>query len=71
MIAGTADKTVNYKQSQEFYDALRAQGGKAELMLLPGIDHSFIGPTPEATRAASLQALDRTSAFIDATIGDK
>jgi dipeptidyl aminopeptidase/acylaminoacyl peptidase len=48
---------------------LKAKGVKAELMLLPDVGHSFIGETPEATRAASLKALERSFRFIDETIG--
>jgi acetyl esterase/lipase len=71
LIAGTADKMINPRQSQAFYDALRTAGVRAELLMLPGVDHSLIGPTPQATRAASVQALERTTAFIDSVIGDK
>jgi hypothetical protein len=39
-------------------------------MMLPGIDHSYIG-APEATREAASKGLTRTIEFIDATIGDK
>jgi hypothetical protein len=35
--------------------------------MIPSVDHSFIGATPEATRNASLLALRRTFEFIDAT----
>ncbi|HTI66920.1 MAG TPA: alpha/beta hydrolase [Caulobacteraceae bacterium] len=71
LIHGTADRTAAPRQSQMFYEALRALGIRAELVMLPGIDHSLIGPTPQATRAAGVQALERTLAFADATIGDK
>lgn len=50
---------------------MRAKGAKVELMMLPGIDHSYIGATPEATREAALKGLAKTIEFIDATIGDK
>lgn len=71
LIHGTADKSVPPHQSQAFYEAARRAGVKAELVLIPGADHSLIGPTPEVTRAASLEALDKTTAFIDALIGDR
>ncbi len=71
LIQGTNDHTVSPGQSPEFYDALRARGARVELMMLPGIDHSFVGATPDATREAALKGLARTIAFIDATIGDK
>ena len=38
--------------------------------LLADVNHSFIGKTPEATRAASRLALARTVDFIDSVIGD-
>jgi dipeptidyl aminopeptidase/acylaminoacyl peptidase len=71
LIQGTDDHTVSPEQSPEFYEALRAKGAKVELMMLPGIDHSYIGATPEATREAALTGLATTIEFIDATIGDK
>jgi acetyl esterase/lipase len=71
LIQGTDDHTVSPAQSPEFYEALRAKGAKVELMMLPGIDHSYIGATPEATREAALTGLAKTIEFIDATIGDK
>jgi hypothetical protein len=39
------------------------------LVVIPAVDHSFIGSTPEATRQASLQALSKTFEFIDAVTG--
>ena len=40
-----------------------------ELILLPDIDHSFIGKTPADTRAATLKAVHATFDFIDNTTG--
>jgi acetyl esterase/lipase len=71
IVHGMTDRLVSVSQAQNFYAALQAKGLKGEIMLLPGIGHSFIGTTPEATRKASLDALNRTFQFIDATIGDK
>ena len=71
LVHGVEDKTVPVKQSQEMYERLRAAGVHAELLLIPGVDHSFIGPNPAATRAASLAALNRVFAFIDTTLGGK
>jgi acetyl esterase/lipase len=68
MIHGVNDHTVPIAQSRSYLAALRAKGVKAELVEIPGVDHSFIGGTPEATRAASLRALDRSLQFIDATL---
>lgn len=68
MIHGVNDHTVPIAQSRSYLAALRAKGVKAELLELPGVDHSFIGVTPEETRAASLRALNRSLEFIDATL---
>jgi acetyl esterase/lipase len=70
LIHGVDDHTVPVKQSRDFLAALKAKGVRAELIEIPGVDHSFIGPTAESTRAASLQALDKSLAFIDRTIGN-
>jgi dipeptidyl aminopeptidase/acylaminoacyl peptidase len=67
LVHGQIDKTVPVQQSREFYDKLRAAGVPAQLFLIPDVDHSFIGKTPEATRAASRAALTRVFQFIDAT----
>ncbi|MGA2731910.1 MAG: alpha/beta hydrolase [Syntrophobacteraceae bacterium] len=70
IIHGTEDQTVPVRQAKELYDVIKAQKGNAELLLIPGINHSFFGKTPKATHDASLQAWERTVAFIDQTIGD-
>lgn len=49
---------------------LKSAGVKQELMVLPVINHGFIGKTPEQTRDANLKALDATFRFIDETIGN-
>jgi acetyl esterase/lipase len=69
MIHGVNDKTVPVQQSRDYLAALRSKGVPAELVEVPGVDHSFIGATNEATRAASLQALRKSLEFIDRTIG--
>jgi len=71
IIHGTTEEVVPYQQAQRLYDALGAKNVRADLVTLPGIGHSFLGQTPEATRTGSLTALERTVAFIDQTIGDK
>ena len=68
MIHGVNDHTVPIAQSRSYLAALRAKGVKAELVEIPGVDHSFIGETPAATREASLRALNRSIEFIDATL---
>jgi acetyl esterase/lipase len=69
LIHGNDDHTVPIQQSRDFLALLRSKGVAAELVEIPGVDHSFIGKTPQATRAASLQALQRSFEFIDRTVG--
>jgi acetyl esterase/lipase len=69
IVHGEKDTTVPVAQARDLHAMLKAKGVKAELMLLPDVGHSFIGETPEATRAASLKALERSFRFIDETIG--
>jgi len=40
-------------------------------VILPGVGHSWLGATPEATIHASKEALQRSIDFIDAQIGDR
>lgn len=68
LIHGVNDHTVPIQQSRDFLAALQAKGVKAELIELPGVDHSFVGPTLEATRTASLRALNASIDFITATV---
>ncbi|WP_129774778.1 alpha/beta hydrolase [Peristeroidobacter soli] len=69
LIHGEMDKVVAVGQSRSFDAALRAKGVASELVVIPAVDHSFIGGSPEATRQASLQALAKTFEFIDAVLG--
>jgi acetyl esterase/lipase len=71
LIHGEIDKVVPATQSKAFHAALRARDVPVELMIIPGVDHSFIGSSEGQTREASLAALSKTFAFIDATIGGK
>jgi acetyl esterase/lipase len=71
LIHGSVDRVVPVEQSQQFYGVLKSQGVKAELLIIPDVDHSFIGKTPEITNAASNTALKKTIEFIDATVGRK
>ena len=70
LIAGAEDRTVPYQQTLEMADRLETAGVRHELIVLPAIDHVFIGKTPEQTREASLQGLAATLRVIDSTIGD-
>ena len=69
LIHGALDKVVPVQQSKSFEAALKGKGVSVELLIIPGVDHSFIGSTHASTQAASLSALDRTFEFIDKTIG--
>jgi dipeptidyl aminopeptidase/acylaminoacyl peptidase len=44
---------------------------RTEVIELPGVDHSFIGHTPAATREASLKALQATFDWFDAAVGKR
>jgi acetyl esterase/lipase len=69
LIAGTDDRTVPAQQSIEMAARLRQAGVENELLLLPGVDHSFIGANAEATRDATQRAVDATFGFIDRILG--
>jgi dienelactone hydrolase len=55
---GVADQLKNRR-------CLKAAGVPHELIVIPGVDHVFIGKTPDETREANLKALDATFRFID------
>ncbi len=71
LIVGSEDTTVPPEQTMEMADKLKAAGVKNELLVLPGLNHDFIGHTPEQTREANLSALAATFQFIDQTIGKR
>jgi acetyl esterase/lipase len=71
LIHGRGDAVVNVDQSVRFHETLRTRGVTSTLKIIDGVDHSFIGATPQQTRDASLEALDATFNFIAATIGDR
>lgn len=71
LIHGDLDKVVPVAQSKLFHEALRSKGVAAKLLVIDGVDHSFIGADEVATRRASLQALSATFEFIDAIAGAK
>ena len=51
-------------------ERLKAAGVPHELIVIPDVDHGFIGKTPEQTREANLKALDATFRFIDKTMNN-
>lgn len=59
---GQSDHAVPWQQSQELYDALRAHGIAAQLVLVPGADHMFTRLPADAMRAQ----LEPVFAFIAA-----
>ena len=65
LIAGQQDSVVPNQQSVEFNQRLQAAGASSELILIPGVSHSFIGKTPQETRSATEQAVAATVAFFD------
>lgn len=69
LIHGDADRTVPVAQSQEFHQRLRAASVAADLVILPGIDHSFIGGSHDQTRDTSRAMLARTLDFFATTLG--
>lgn len=70
LMHGSDDQTVPAAQTDLFGAALRRAGVLVQKIILPGIDHSWIGKTPEATREASKYALITAIDFIEARIGD-
>jgi acetyl esterase/lipase len=69
LIVGSADSVVGPQQSRDFDALLRSKGDPVQLIVIPSVNHSFVGPTAARTRAASLEALQRTFAFIQRTVG--
>lgn len=71
LVHGELDKVVPASQSRAFNQALQAKGIASELVVIPAVDHSFIGSCAEETRKASLLALTETFEFIDSLRGGK
>ncbi|MDB5721562.1 MAG: alpha/beta hydrolase [Alphaproteobacteria bacterium] len=63
LIHGESDRTVPVAQSHLGEAALRKAGVPVEAIYIAGVDHSFIGGTPEATRDATLRATNATFDF--------
>lgn len=68
LIHGEQDKTVPVEQSRIGEAALKAVGAEVRSIYIPGVDHSFIGKTPEETRKASLEAINATFDFFHETL---
>ncbi len=65
LVHGLADTEVPHEQSEAMAAALRKAGVPVQTLYLPDINHGLIGKTPEATRNASLLALQKSVDFID------
>jgi len=62
--AGTKDEATPYQQSQALYDALRKKGITAQIDLVPGANHYFIGATKEQAK----EILDTFFKFLDTNL---
>jgi acetyl esterase/lipase len=71
LIHGEGDKVVDVSQSRIAEAAMKAAGEPVESIYIAGVDHSFIGATPEQTRAATLRATNATFDFFHAKLGVK
>ena len=71
LMHGSDDHTVPESQTEQFAAALTAAGVPVRKIVMPGSDHSWIGKTPEATRATSQTALREAIDFIEQHIGDR
>jgi len=67
IVHGADDTAVSPKQSQIFYDALRAKGIPAKLEIAKGAGHGFQGASQEQLKSI----LDMTFDFLANTIGSK
>jgi dienelactone hydrolase len=54
---------VDVSQSRNFEAAARKLGLKVRSIYIPGVDHSFVGQSPDATRKATLDATNATFDF--------
>jgi dipeptidyl aminopeptidase/acylaminoacyl peptidase len=69
LIVGNKDTTVPYHQTLEMAEKLKSAGVAAEVIVIPDINHSFIGNSAKQTRDANLRALAATFEFIDKVMG--
>ncbi|NKJ01778.1 alpha/beta hydrolase [Novosphingobium sp. SG707] len=71
LIHGVEDMTVPVAQSHLAEEKLKAAGVPVESIYIDGVDHSFIGKTPEQTREATLRAMNATFDFLHARLDKK
>ena len=50
-------------QSRNYEAAARKLGVPVKSIYIPGVDHSFVGQSPEVTRKATLEATNATFDF--------
>jgi acetyl esterase/lipase len=65
LIHGTADSQVPVEQTHALEARLKANGVTVQSLYIPDVDHGLLGKTPQATRTATLAALEATFIFID------
>jgi acetyl esterase/lipase len=65
LIHGLDDTNARASQSEHFAQQLRAAGSTAELVLIPGARHGFIGATEADTKDSVRRALTATFEFFD------
>lgn len=68
LIHGTHDRVVPADQSRNAAQAFGRIGIPAETLYLQDADHSFVSPTPEQTRAATLSATNASFDFFHAQL---
>lgn len=68
LIHGTADTAVSPEQSVTFNDRLKAAGVQSELLLIDWAAHTWTGPDPAETAAASRQAAAATFDWLEKTM---
>ncbi len=72
LIHGIDDQVAPVEQSYLLEKKLKAAGVPVEAIYIPGVNHSLIGKTPEATRQATLRATNATFDFFHQVLdGDK
>jgi acetyl esterase/lipase len=65
LIHGLDDTNSRSSQSESFAQRLRAAGSTAELLLIPGVTHGFIGATEAVTKNSVRIALTATFGFFE------
>lgn len=68
MLQGTADENVTTEMAERFVNAYRAAGGQIDLVLYPGIPHSYLPNQPDAPETRD--SLERIRRFLSEHLGD-